>query len=323
LWPPINRFSLSLGLVLFLWLQSPKIAAEAPQIAELNWIDPEADAVAVLTTVPLECLITLDDAGRAGLSRLGRVAFRSPVLLGGIAARVGMRCDTCHRNGHGNPSFRFPGVSGRAGTADVTGSVFSSHREDGRRNPVPIPTLVDAGSEPPFGSIRPASTLREFILTAVVEEFEGGRPPTAVVDGLVEYVKALRSTACSEPITRRLDFDTDVAEVLATFDVMMETPSQQESEVKRFVLHSLRALLERVYVRFPKAVLGREELVRLSRDLSTMNPRVQNESVSPAPIPTPTVDRERIAAVLRALRPEAARSFYEQEVLRRALEPSR
>ncbi|MGF7473737.1 hypothetical protein WFJ45_23635, partial [Salmonella enterica subsp. enterica serovar Minnesota] len=72
-------------------------------------------------------------------ARIGRAAFNSPLLLGGQAARAGLSCASCHRNGRGNPDFHFPGISGAPGTADVTASLLSSHRGDGQFNPKPIP----------------------------------------------------------------------------------------------------------------------------------------------------------------------------------------
>lgn len=317
--PRTSRFSRVVCLVASLGLYASDVGAEPPAIAELNWIHPGADPVAILTTRPRECRAAADDAELSRWSRLGRVAFRSPVLLGGIAARVGIRCDSCHRNGHDNASFHFPGVSGEAGTADVTGSVFSTHREDGISNPVPIPTLVDASDSPPFGTIRPVSDLKGFILAAVVDEFQGAQPPSPVIDGLVQYIESLRSAACSGPIEQTQSFDRDAAEALETFDVMMEWSKHDDREVRRFVLLSLRSLLERIYRRFPESVSRRDDLVRLSRLLFDMNTRSEHEDFPP-PASIVTPDREYIAAVLRALRMDADRSFYEAEVLRRALD---
>ncbi len=166
-------------------LGAPALAAELP-LKAMRWIAPEADRVAVLTRAPGECLAPSTDPA----VEIGRAAFRSPLLLGGQAARAGLSCESCHVNGRGNPTFRFPGISGAAGTADVTASLFSRTRGDGVHNPKPIP---DLGTAP---RTVPPVQLRGFIKGLVVDEFDGPHPPAAVLDGLVAYVSALRPEAC-------------------------------------------------------------------------------------------------------------------------------
>jgi len=291
---------------------------ERPLIAELRWMDPNANAVTSLTVVPAECLVMPPEPDRARLARLGRVAFRSPVLLGGLAGRVGLSCDSCHRNGHDNPVFHFVGVSGEPGTADVTGAVFSRHRDDGRSNPVAIPSLLDAGSAPPFGSILPAPDLRTFLHAAIVDEFQGVPPPQSVVDGLIEYVSGLQSRACPEPREESVHFVSDAAAILETFDVVMESLSHADRRGGEFALLSLRAALEKVYRRFPRNVLAREDLLRRSRALSLMRTRLGEKDLSQA-IALLAAERTRLEAVLRKLGKRTGESFYQPDVLRRAL----
>lgn len=292
---------------------------ERPSIAELRWIGPNADAVASLTRVPAECLVVPSEPERARLTRLGRVAFRSPVLLGGLAGRVGMSCDSCHRNGHDNPVFYFAGVSGEPGTADVTGAVFSRHRDDGRKNPVPIPSLLDAAALPPFGSVLPAPDLRTFLHAAIVEEFQGVPPPQSVVDGLIEYVSGLQSRACPKPREEPVSFASDATALLGTFDVVLESLARADRRGGEFALLSLRAALERVYRRFPKQVAAREDLLRRSRALSPMRARIQENDLSQT-IALLTAERTRLEVVLRELGKQTADSFYQADILRRALE---
>lgn len=187
--------ALAAGLVLGLCALA---AAGPPPLRALSWLAPGADPVASLTTEPAECYAP-DTATRAS-AEIGRAAFRTPVLLGGQAARAGLSCESCHRNGRGNPDFLFPGVSGAAGTADVTSSVFSSHRGDGRDDPVPIPDL--AGARPRL-KVAPGA-LPGFIRGLVVEEFDGREPPPAVLAGLVDYVRALQPQACPPAVGARV-----------------------------------------------------------------------------------------------------------------------
>lgn len=181
---------LALGLAAFAGVA---LAADAgPPLRAMAWVPPGADPVAVFASEPAECLGTPADPAAAQSVEVGRAAFRTPVLLGGQAARAGLTCESCHRAGRGNPDFRFPGASGAPGTADVTSSLFSSHRGNGVHDPVPIP---DLGGPRERLKVAPAE-LEAFIRGLVVEEFDGHEPPPAVLTGLADYVRALGPDAC-------------------------------------------------------------------------------------------------------------------------------
>lgn len=158
----------------------------------MSWIPHDADPVRVFATQPTECLKVPADPAAARSVEIGRAAFRTPVLLGGQAARAGLTCESCHRSGRGNPDFQFPGASGAPGTADVTLSLFSSHRGNGVHDPKPIPDLSG-----PRDRLKVASPdLPKFIHGLIVEEFDGHEPPPAVLAGLADYVRALDPAAC-------------------------------------------------------------------------------------------------------------------------------
>lgn len=177
-------------------------SAEAPLRAS-RWIAPEADAVRALSLTPTECLTRPADPEVALAVEVGRAAFRTPVLLGGQAARAGLSCEACHTAGRGNPDFHFPGVSGARGTADVTSSLFSRLRGDGRDDPRPIPDLSGPKERLKIRQEPAASALKPFIRGLVVEEFDGPEPPAVVLDGLAAYVAALSPDACPDEATTR------------------------------------------------------------------------------------------------------------------------
>ncbi len=167
-------------------------ADAAPPIRAMLWISPQADPAIVLATEPAECLRRPADAQQTHSVEVGRAAFRTPTLLGGQAARARLTCESCHRSGRDNPDFLFPGASGPAGTADVTLSLFSSHRGNGIHDPRPIPDLTG-----PRGALKVApADLPRFIRGLIVEEFDGPEPSPAVLDGLSAYVRALNPAAC-------------------------------------------------------------------------------------------------------------------------------
>ena len=174
-------------------------------IRGLEWVAKTADPARALGSVPTECLKIPADPALAAKVEVGRAAFRTQVLLGGQAARAGVNCETCHRNGRTNPDFAFPGISGAPGTADVTSSLFSTHRGNGIDDPKPIPDLSG-----PKGKLKvdqdPGQTkLEPFIHGLITEEFDGPEPTPAVLAGLAAYVRALNPAACPARARQPLD----------------------------------------------------------------------------------------------------------------------
>ncbi len=161
----------------------------------MRWVAAGTDPQRAFATTPAECL-RLPREPQAALSvEVGRAAFGTPVLLGGQAARAGLTCESCHRAGRDNPDFQFPGASGAPGTADVTLSLFSSHRGNGVHDPRPIPDLSGPRTRL---TVAPAD-LATFIRGLIVEEFDGPEPAPAVLAGLAAYVRALEPAACPRP----------------------------------------------------------------------------------------------------------------------------
>jgi hypothetical protein len=171
----------------------------------MRWLAPGVDAATVMTHQPTECLARPKDAEAAYEVELGRTAFRTPLLLGGQAARAGLTCESCHRDGRGNPNFDFPGVSGAPGTADVTTSVLSSHEADAVHGARPIPDLSGPKSALKVDQDPGSDALAAHIDRIATREFDGNEPPAAVRAGLAAYVRALSPGACpaaaSEPVT--------------------------------------------------------------------------------------------------------------------------
>jgi hypothetical protein len=170
----------------------------------MRWAARDVDPVATFDRAPTECL-TLPAAPAEALKvEVGRAAFRTPVLLGGQAARAGVNCETCHKAGRSNPTFLFPGVSGAPGTADVTNSLFSTHRGDGIDNPKPIPDLSGPKAQLKIAQAPAEYKLEPFIHGLITEEFDGPEPPRAVLEGLAAYVRALGPAACPRAATEPL-----------------------------------------------------------------------------------------------------------------------
>lgn len=254
--------------------------AAQPPLTELAWIAPGADKLRVLTEAPGECLRAPADED-AHLVEVGRAAFESPLLFGGQAARGGLSCASCHRNGRDNDAFFLAGLSGAPGTADVTSSLFSKSREDAVFNPVPIPSLVGAAGKDAFGTRAPAPSLHAFIESAVTGEFQGAPPPNAVLRGLAAYVAHLDPAACPEgaaPRTVRSDM-ADIARALAAAG---EAARRDDAATADFLLLSAQSALGRVHERYAGPALGaqRNALKSLSTELAAIRPVLAEDAAA-------------------------------------------
>ena len=166
-------------------------------IKEGRWLK-SSDIVGDLTRLPPECLAWPRDKQNRQQIAVGRALFRSPLLLGGQAARAGLSCASCHRNGRGNPHFHFPGISNEPGTADVTASLMSEHRGDGTFNPKPIPDLAGEPAKLKISRDPKKDDLKRFIRGLIVEEFDGPEPSQAALNSIAAYVRALSPAACTK-----------------------------------------------------------------------------------------------------------------------------
>jgi hypothetical protein len=304
------------------WASLDASAEDSPlPIDDLKWLDHEADLVAELTRLPAECIERVEDESdptRVILLELGRIAFRSPMLLGGLAARSGMSCDTCHPNGHARPTFFIEGVSGAPGSADVTAGIFSQSRDDGEFNPLPIPSLVDVGSKSSFGRMAPMNDLDDFLHAVIVDEFQGQVPSPNVKKGLLVYLNALRSSACPTPAAyEKIDLERAIHNVESSLDVLEWALDAEDTASAVFVLIALKSALGRIYQRFPAEKSEREELVEVSRSLSRLRSTLANRPGDARRAATQA--RVELARVLHALRESSTRSYYDVEFLRRKL----
>jgi hypothetical protein len=279
-------------------------ALKASDIVQLRWIANGSDRVAVLTTLPPACEV----AGETEQRRLGKIAFESLALLGGAAARMGLACSSCHLNGRGNVDFFLDGLSDKAGMADVTSSVLSRVRGDGNFNPKVIP---DVG-------LRDGKQIRdrrgtEFAAKVhglIEEEFDGQVVPPQVFDAVIAYLDGLDPAACGTggvPVSVGRDLDA----VEAAYEAGR---AGQDDATRLFYLRAARARLERIHERYalPEQAALRNELVRLSRSMEAMSDAIRAGAELPAIEPGWPALRARLEG-------EAARSFYDPDVLRAAL----
>jgi cytochrome c peroxidase len=161
----------------------PAVAQDLPPGSKLGEAAPEK---------PRHLLATEEQGGTLSyMAALGATAFSAPALFGDPARRAGISCNTCHVNGESNPAFFIPGLSRRPGTIDVSNSFFHAKADDGRFNPVVIPSLRGIRHLSPYGKDGRIASLREFVRNVIVGEFAGAEPSPLILDALVAYLQEI------------------------------------------------------------------------------------------------------------------------------------
>ena len=293
-------------------------ADKAPPLRAMRWLAPGANASAVLTRQPTECLGVAKNAEDAYEVELGRAAFRTPLLLGGQAARAGIDCAICHRSGRTNPDFDFPGVSGAPGTADVTTSVLSSHRDDGIDNPKPIPDLSGPKAALKVDQDPASGKLETFIHGVVTEEFDGAEPPPAVLKGLAAYVRALSPGACPPAVSEPLTAATALDDVHRAVGAGLAALARGDVAAAEVMTEAARSQLGDVDERFagPDLAPQRRALELAAADLAAAEAAIRRDPKAGGEALSLWLVRSRdwAPAVVEA----QARSLYDPAVLARA-----
>lgn len=270
---------------------------------EIKWIRADADISAVLTIEPSECLPELGRVGNAGQLKLGRLAFRSPYLLGGQATRRGLSCHTCHTNGDVNKDFFIQGLSGETGTADVTSFHFSTTLGDETFNPKAIPSLV---SLPDPIDLEARNEREAFILRLVEKEFDGNTPSKMISDALIAYVNTLDPQYCSSSKWSEIELLGHQLLIIDTAIDLLNAYSENENENEEFafIQSALRHELGRLSERFPESKKLRAGLVALSLQIKASDREI---------IPEISSDWQLLRSEFKS---EFHQSFYSEEYVR-------
>ena len=285
--------------------------AAGPPIRDIRWLAAGVPVERV-NELPAECSALPRNAAQRRSAEIGRIMFRAPLLLGGQAARVGLSCSSCHRNGRGNPDFHFPGISGPSGTADVTASLLSSHRGDGKFNPKPIPDLAGDPAKRIVSRDPSKPDLTKFIHGLIVEEFDGPEPPPRVLEGVVTYVRTIATANCggrSVRVTANLLLD----EIETALRLARGEP---DPSTARVLIGAARSDLGRIDERFQLPGLDADRALLLQADSEL---RATQAALGPSREARLWADWDRLWAG-RKLQLEAAapRSLFSDAVLKKS-----
>ena len=270
----------------------------APDFKALDWVSDATDPVTHLTRQPESCLIAPEDQA----VQRGELLFNSPLLLGGQAAKAGLSCASCHRNGRDNPDFVFSGISGEPGTADVTSGLFSKVRADQVFNPVSIPDLatpegqrlVDRGAD---------GALEAFLSAQITEEFSGLAPSGPVIADLAVYIRSLDAASCDVRVEQAQTWRDEMNRFRAGANYLRTLPDEDATAYRL----AMRAALGRLHERYPASRFEdlSQELVSMGRDLSLAGVPVTLES--------------RLESLEQALQRGESQSLYDPDQLARVL----
>ncbi len=283
-----------------------------PELRAAKWIAP-SDRFVGLSSQPRECLAAARTLVQARAVAIGRVAFRTPFLLGGAAARGGISCASCHSNGRRNAAFHLLGLSGAPGTADATSAIMSSHRDNGIFDPLPIPDLAAPGR---ISRADGDPALGLFVRRVIVDEFDGAAPAPAVMAGVLAYVRSLRPCTPEDRVpvtlaTGLADIDLAVAAARAALQA-------GDADTARLMLAGARWTLGEIDERFAGESLARQraDVRRADRALGGLQQRLD---VDPARTAA-TLAKWRIPpATASALHSGEPQSLYAPVMLAAAL----
>ena len=234
------EFAIAAALAAIVACQGTESSAPQTQseFKALKWVSDGVDPVAHLMSQPATCLIAPKDPA----VQRGELLFNSPLLLGGQAAKAGLSCASCHRNGRGNPDFVFAGISGAPGTADVTSGLFSKVRADQVFNPVAIPDLAA-----PEGHVlvdRDGSgALEAFLAAQVTEEFSGAAPNGLAIEDLAAYIRSLDIAACDAYLEQPQNWRDEMARLRVGAAYLASDPTGDASAYRL----AMRAALGRLH----------------------------------------------------------------------------
>jgi len=228
-----------------LLLSSLPFSAAAQSLSGAReWLPPGSLSLDALSLHPREA----QDGGtqQRFYAEYGRLAFRSPAILGGTARKAGLSCQACHPNGYANTDFFIPGLSDSRGRVDVSNAFWNLRGEDRRDDPLTIPSLRGVKNKDRLGHDRRSASLREFTRRVIVTEFAGAEPNPTLLDALVAYQETLQpADAGDEPVT----LAGDLADILRELNTLAVPLAEEDAGLAGNVATMIRGQLGFIHER--------------------------------------------------------------------------
>ena len=282
-------------------------ASDLPALRGERWQAP-GSRVSALTLAPKECLSAPSSVANSRLIAIGRTAFADPLLLGGQAARMQISCATCHPSGRRNTTFLLPGLSDVPGTADVTSSMMSSHRGNGVFDPKPIPDLALAAQI----ERNPASpALPAFVHGLITNEFDGAEPPPIAFEGLLAYIRAVRT--CQPDALEPITVDAAITDIGAAMRAALNSLRLSDKATARLMIGAARLRLGNIYERYDMPSLRGDQAALAATDRLLL---ALQQAIDRGDDIAPRLGAWQFPTALRQqLRRDANRSLYDPAVL--------
>lgn len=260
--------------------------------------------------------------------RLGRLAFKSPRLLGGQAGRMGLSCDSCHRSGRDNQDFFIEQLSDRPGTADISHHFLSSAGGDQVFNPKPIPDLANRLALKVQDN--DSQAFSELLVRLIEVEFDGQAANERVFESIRSYLGANDVTHCAQAnVDEPRSLESDWIMIEDGFNILQtlatQAPASSDLAVAKFVASSMRAQLESFYRLY--SLQPNKELDLELKSLSSVLQRnfLAREDASESKLKAkPSIAMLehmvlRFTALKRQLQRLELSSYYNQKLARQAL----
>lgn len=311
----------SLAAAILLLTLPPCMAAAQSLQGALEWLPRGSLNLHDLTTRPAEMLSGETPSGekQSFYAEYGRLAFRSPDILGGNARKAGLSCQACHANGHVSSGFFIPGLSGKPGEVDLSNALWHARAENQRFDPRKIPSLRGVLNKPRFGFDDRSPSLREFTREVIVVEFAGAEPDPLLLDSLIAYLRLLQPTDAPDAA---IGLRGELAD-LARFSRLLILPlAEEDAALSRRIAEMLRGQIGFVHERMAGDALAAQrdlleqwgrslraiaELAEAGEWIAARSRRAELEAALNAP-PRPLLDAE--AASLYA--PERLAAWLKQ-----------
>ncbi|MCW5730553.1 MAG: hypothetical protein KIT20_07340 [Alphaproteobacteria bacterium] len=305
-----------IALALFFLAAAP---ARADLLKQSEWL-PKGTVVADLTERPVEYLD--NGAEQSFLVHFGRLAFRSPLILGGNARRAGLSCNSCHTSGHLNDRFFVPGLSDEPGKVDVTHMLWNPRNDDRKPNPRTIPTLRGVGEKRWLGRDERVSSLREFTRHVIVVEFAGAEPSPLLLDALLAYMRVVAPKESGEdPDVEAVRLEGDIEDIALHLATLRQPLLEEDGPLAALIVEMIRGEIGLIHERFhlPAHASQRRLLEGWSMALKDLA-----AGARPGQFPAARAKldelQKRIAADTPQLLGAEATSLYSPDVVRKALE---